>query len=185
MNQLENFLKVNGLNNEDLESILEQCFLSSLFEELIEFMDKKNLYGSFKTRLQNCYNRKEELFILEDLIKEFSNVVLLDHQLKTILLYLKAYYNKSLTRTPLSVEEKLVILNRQDDECIFCASSIDIKTAHFDHVIAFKFVGDELESNFQALCSTCNLEKSTDPFYHLKAYMIKPKRGLIKTTSNL
>lgn len=182
---MEDFLKINGLNNEDLETILEQCFLSSLFKELIEFIDKKNLYGSFKTRLQNCYNKKEELFILEDLIKEFSNVVLLDHQLMTISLYLKAYYNKSRTRIPLLVEEKLAILKKQDDECIYCASSIDIKTVHFDHVIAFKFVGDELESNFQALCSTCNLEKSTDPFYHLKAYMIRPKRGLFKTTSNL
>jgi hypothetical protein len=88
-------------------------------------------------------------------------------------------------RTPLSVENKLVILTKQEEKCSLCRSSIDMKIAHFDHVIAFKLVGDEVEFNFQALCSTCNLEKGTNHFYQLKAFLIRPKRNSLTINSNL
>ncbi|MEB4869037.1 HNH endonuclease signature motif containing protein [Priestia megaterium] len=181
---MKEFLRVNGMNSEELETILEQCFLSSLLEELVDYIKKNNIYSSFKLRLQNCYNQKEELYILKDLIGQFSDIILLEYQVSTILSYLKAYYEKSNTRYPLSIEKKLSILNNQDNVCLICKSNIDLDNSHFDHVIAFKWVGDELESNFQALCPTCNLEKGTNSFYHLKAYLIRPKRDKLNTTSN-
>ncbi|MFS8189163.1 HNH endonuclease [Rossellomorea marisflavi] len=180
---MKEFLEVNDLNYHDLEEVLEQCFLSSLFEEVVRYIEKNGLYNSFKLRLQNSFNQKEELFVLKDLIGEFSEITLLDYQASKILLFLKAYYNKSNTRTPLLAEDKISILNNQNETCIFCTSKISINNAHFDHIIAFKWVGDSLENNFQALCQTCNLEKNTNPYYYLKSYLSKQNRTKYNTTS--
>ena len=49
--------------------------------------------------------------------------------------------------------------------------NIDI-SSHADHIVPFKYVGDELDDNLQMLCGTCNEKKSDSIDYQIR-YLLK------------
>ncbi|MDN3439967.1 HNH endonuclease [Planococcus sp. APC 3900] len=174
-NNLNQFLTKNNINKEEMESILFSAILNSLFEELIKYIKKNTLENKVKLSIQNAYSIREELFILSDLLKEFTPLSINSDQLEFLLINLKAYFSKSNYRTPLPTKIKTDILERQSLKCNYCSKKISLDNAHFDHIIAFKWVGDELTDNFQGLCIDCNLAKGVNTFYALKSFLFKNK----------
>ena len=69
---------------------------------------------------------------------------------------IKAYLQKSNFRISISNDQKTEILNKQNFKCDICKKDINLSNCHIDHVIPFKYVGDELDNNCQALCRNCN-----------------------------
>lgn len=176
VNSFNQFLKTNNINKEEVESLVFSCFINSLFEELVKHIERNNLEITVKTRLRDSYNLKEEIYIISSLIEQFSTLSLSDDYVNVLLINLKAYFSKSNNRIRLSNSKKEAILKLQTYKCKYCFGPLSLDTAHFDHLLAFKWVGDEIDDNYQGLCVSCNLEKGTNPFFPLKSLLLKTRR---------
>ena len=90
-----------------------------------------------------------------------------DQQVDRMLELIQAFLRKSEYRKniPIEIREKLLI--KQDYKCSFCGKHIDI-SSHADHIVPFKYVGDELDDNLQMLCGTCNEKKSDSIDYQIR-----------------
>ena len=66
-------------------------------------------------------------------------------------------------------------LSKQDNMCIYCASTISLTTSDLDHKVPVSRGGTNNESNFQALCKKCNKEKhsKTDEEYRVWLKQVK------------
>lgn len=82
-----------------------------------------------------------------------------------------SFLNKSTYRKKIDDSEKKILLHSQSSCCAICKSVIDIH-AHADHIVPFKYVGDELAENIQMLCSCCNKKKNANIDYQIK-YLLK------------
>lgn len=176
MKDLNQLLAFNDIDKEDMEKILLSCLMNSLFEELIKHIRKNKLESKVKGRLQNAVNEREEFYIVSELLKEFSELSLTDDHQSFLLTNLKAYFSKSKSRIQLPTKMKEEILVRQSMKCTYCSTKISIDNAHFDHLTAFKWVGDEIDNNFQGLCMDCNWEKGTNTYFALKSFLLKRTR---------
>ena len=83
------------------------------------------------------------------------------------------YLSKKDARASVPKERKTALLEKQSYCCACCGISIDLANSHYDHDIPWTFVGDELENNYQMLCSYCNEHKSSRPYYMLKRKIIR------------
>ena len=59
------------------------------------------------------------------------------------------------------------LLHQQHCHCAICNELIT-DHAELDHIIPWKYVGDELDNNLQLLCFTCNRSKKASPLYQLR-----------------
>lgn len=75
----------------------------------------------------------------------------------------RAYY-------PQKFREELLV--QQQCRCAICGERIDLE-AELDHVIPWKYVGDELDDNLQLLCFKCNRSKKAAPLYQLQMLLQK------------
>lgn len=78
-----------------------------------------------------------------------------------------AFYRKKDHRIiyPNGVRQNLI--QHQKYQCAICGCKIDIN-AELDHIIPWKYVGDELDDNLQLLCFQCNRSKKASPLYQLQ-----------------
>lgn len=60
----------------------------------------------------------------------------------------------------------------QNKKCAFCGKEISLSESHVDHIIPYDYVGDELENNFQVLCTSCNSSKSNKVGIALKQMIL-------------
>ena len=81
-------------------------------------------------------------------------------------------FEKRGKREIVSNQEKEVLLISQHYKCACCGDTINIKNSHYDHIIPWDFVGDELENNYQMLCTYCNAHKNASTYYMLKRQII-------------
>lgn len=56
---------------------------------------------------------------------------------------------------------------KQDCKCAICGKNIDVSSP-IDHIIPFKYVGDELANNLQMLCKSCNDKKNASLDYQIR-----------------
>lgn len=174
---LSQLLEHNSFDKDEMENILYLCLMNSVFEELVKHIENNNIEFSVKKRLQNAFNIKEEIYIVSELLKEFSDLKLTSDHSVYLLTNLKAYFSKSNNRLQLPLKLKEALLADQSMKCNYCSTKITINDAHFDHLMAFKWVGDEVDNNYQALCSDCNLEKGTNVYFALKSFLLKRTRS--------
>lgn len=81
--------------------------------------------------------------------------------------WLLAFYRKKGYRIIYPQKVRQDLLHQQKSQCAICGSMIDIK-AELDHIIPWKYVGDELDNNLQLLCFQCNRSKKASPLYQLQ-----------------
>lgn len=81
--------------------------------------------------------------------------------------WLLAFYRKKDTRIihPPKVREEL--LHQQHCRCAICDCTITADD-ELDHIIPWKYVGDELANNLQLLCFNCNRSKKASPLFQLR-----------------
>ena len=66
------------------------------------------------------------------------------------------------------------LLSLQRSQCAVCRASIRLKR-HIDHIVAISNGGENIDSNVQLLCPTCNMQKHTkDPidFMQSRGYLL-------------
>ena len=146
---------------------MEEAILLGDFKAFCE----KNSTTIAKTRLRNIFRNSRDLSqTTKKVIENEIGVFVSDENVQRFTELIMAFINKSSFRRAISIQEKNELLENQDYKCAICGCVID-KNAHADHVIPFKYVGDELEHNLQMLCADCNLKKNASIDYQIRYYL--------------
>ena len=149
-------------------------------ELLLNKVDEAQVLSVFKRicDLYSDYDKKNNLRniiaispdkheTIKQIAKRNSEISINDNQVDRLVELVKAFLRKSEYRKIISVETREKLLLNQKFKCIYCGKEIDY-TAHADHIVPFKYVGDELNSNLQMLCSNCNEKKSDRIDYQIR-----------------
>lgn len=127
-------------------------------------------YGetTLKQRLRNIFSRvPDKANAVKNLFFNEFHLQLSDCEAERMAHLIEAFLRKSAFRRMITREERLALLKKQQFRCRFCGRPIDL-TSHADHMIPFKFVGDELEDNLQMLCGHCNRSKNASLDYEIR-----------------
>ena len=149
-------------------------------EILLDNIKEAKILGVFKNICDSHFNVIEKyklrniLFASSDKISTLKFIVsrkynedLSSEEIKRLLDLVEAFLNKSKYRKKISDEIKKKLLANQNYECALCHIPID-QTAHADHIVPFKYVGDELNNNLQMLCKSCNEKKNDSLDYQIR-----------------
>ena len=150
--------------NKDLESILNDAILLGKFKSFCDYNDTKEKQSRLRTIFSRSLNYKKTIInLFNNEIKETVS----DHEAERLYPLIQAFLNKSKYRKQISDSIKIELLKQQNNCCAICGKPIDI-SSHADHIIPFKYVGDELSNNLQMLCSKCNTQKNASFDYQIR-----------------
>lgn len=158
MNEYEEFIERNNIDKNDMESIILKVILLNIFERICKYLQKENNMEILKSKLRKLDTPFEELLEYKKLVKKIVDIDLSDSEIKYMQKLVSAFLNKTKTRWTLSEDMRRNILKSQNFKCKYCGNDISVNNC-IDHVIAFKYVGDELIDNYQGLCNRCNEHK--------------------------
>ena len=154
--------------------------MGEIKKDVIDARDEAILLGVFKS-FCNKYSeiaKKERLkkilsytpnrseTVINIFKNEFNHSLNQEENLRMEALVM-AFINKSTCRKQIDSFQKLYLLSAQKNKCAICGTPIDIH-AHADHIVPFKYVGDELEDNLQMLCAHCNESKNASIDYQIR-----------------
>lgn len=142
---------------------LEETYLLMSFKLFCENIERK----SSQQKIRNIfYNSTNINLTVYKLFANEMNVVLNEEECKKMVALVTAYLRKSSIRKKITNETKNKLLKTQKCKCAICGEKIDI-SSHADHIVPFKYVGDELDNNLQMLCSKCNTRKNSNLDYQI------------------
>ena len=80
---------------------------------------------------------------------------------------LEAHFKMTGARKKITNLEKEDLYKKQQGRCASCGEElgVDYSKIHADHIVPWKYVGDELKNNLQLLCCDCNESKSCNTNY--------------------
>lgn len=157
MNALEAFLDLNGIDKNILMNALHLDIREIVLKSIIEKMKADE---GFFIKVKQCYCTYDDLDAARKIVRAMCNFSMPDDDIKWFDKCFKAFMKKKNTRATIRPEVKKKLLADQNGKCAKCGAPITLSTMHTDHIIPWDYVGDELEDNFQGLCSDCNLHKS-------------------------
>lgn len=148
---------------------------------LLDAINEARVLGAFKQFCEDYSNDKQKLrnILANSTDKENTVTVMAKRdygfeldcdQARRMLNLLTAFLKKSSFRKTITIEIREKLLNHQNYECAFCHKTIDL-AAHADHIVPFKYVGDELQDNLQMLCTSCNEKKNDSLDYQIKVLL--------------
>lgn len=163
----QTLLENNGFSVEYFNEKLYETLLVSVFYKIVTHYSKSELI-KLKQTIMSCNSLITETLALKTFISSNLRTNLDDSQTQFILKLIKAYFRKSSSRVKLNNFDSLFKL--QNGKCNICKRTID-QSAQIDHIIPWKFVGDEIDDNYQLLCNQCNSKKKANVFFEI-TYMI-------------
>ena len=143
----------------------EKAVLLNFFSKLCLKMDNDKAYRTHILSLyRESFNKSQTTKII--LQKEFDFIIS-DLQSTSFSLWIDAYFKKDGRRRSFTEKYKLELSRLQNDICPICHQHLgsNLSFIHIDHIIPWKLVGDELDSNYQCLCDSCNKKKSASVDY--------------------
>lgn len=154
--------------DERIKECINEVLLLSLFKSFCE----KNASTEAQQRLRNIFSRSPNtITITQNIVKnELSEEITID-EAQELHPMIKAFLNKSPHRKRIPDSTKEELLKKQNNRCAICGTEIDIH-AHADHIVPFEYVGDELDDNYQMLCTNCNLKKNDSIDFQIR-YLLK------------
>lgn len=150
--------------NAELEKSIQEAVNLGHFKLFCE----KNTAGDARQRMRTIYSRTDDP--IETTRHVFANefgVALSGPEAERLFVLITSFLKKSDYRKGIENKRKTDLLKRQGHRCAICGCDIDVH-AHADHIVPFKFVGDELDDNLQMLCSDCNLKKNASLDYQIR-----------------
>lgn len=151
-------------SNADLANSIQEAVNLGHFKLFCE----KNAAGAARQRVRTIYSRTDDP--VETTRYLFANefgVALSVPEAERLYVLITSFLKKSDYRKGIETARKKALLQRQSHRCAICGCDIDVH-AHADHIVPFKFVGDELDDNLQMLCSDCNLKKNASLDYQIR-----------------
>lgn len=154
--------------DERLKECIQEVLLLSIFKSFCEKNDSKDS----QQRLRNIYSRTADpVETTKNIIANELQEDISKEDAAKIYLLISAFLKKSYHRKSISDSVKIALLARQKNKCAICGAPVDIHS-HADHTVPFKYVGDELEDNYQMLCTNCNLRKNSNIDFQIR-YLLK------------
>lgn len=172
MNQeLQKLLEINNISNDDVEKVLHETFRLFVLEEVC----KKIKYDEeFRIGVLNKYYKdKNNERVTKRIVYDICGINLPDNDLKWLNGCILAFFKKRDKRLEIPEKEKKKLLIKQKYICPCCGNQINLDNSHYDHIVPWDYVGDELNDNGQMLCAYCNSHKSSNSYYLLKRLIIK------------
>ena len=165
---LSDLLKRNDIDEELFNKVIYDYFILSIFEDLYYYLlDETNKHNL----IIQLRNTDDKCKVIENKILEVCGIKLNSNEVKYLTDICIASINKKEYRNTITKSEKELLLNKQDNKCGLCNKYIDISNSHYDHIIPWTWVGDELSNNYQMLCTNCNLKKSNSIIYSIKTFL--------------
>ncbi len=156
--ELSEFIKLNNINEEVLYDALHKDILESILAEVCEYMKAND--SSYVSMKKIYYRSTDDIDAIKQIVRNVCHLSLPDQDLRWLNDCVKAFMKKKPHRKYLSNELRQKLWIGQGKRCLICGKEILVKDGHVDHVVPWDYVGDELENNYQVLCSDCNLHKS-------------------------
>lgn len=161
----------NILKNEIVKEEYRTAFLLNMFRKLCSKMEKdKEIKDEIKALFRQTFDSKITTKLV---VEKYIGFSLDDEDATIVEKWIRANLYKNDRRIPISGEIKNGLYKKQNGRCQLCGEDLDLDWSkiHVDHIIPWKLVGDELEDNYQLLCSVCNESKSAKTDYIFK-YLI-------------
>lgn len=156
---------INDIN--ELESATAEAFLLGKFKTFCD----RNVTTENRHRLRRIFDKSNDVGqTIENIFRIELNTTLSEVQIERMILLVNAHLNKKSYRRKISKEYRHFLLEQQFHRCKLCANIID-ESAHADHIVPFKYVGDELENNLQLLCGHCNEAKNESIDYQIRKFL--------------
>lgn len=152
------------MDTELLLNSVEEAQILGIFKNICDNYMKPYLKNSLRNILAVSTNQSDTI---KNIVNHKYNLKISEQEANRLLDLVKAFLCKSNYRKAISKDLKEKLLVEQNYECSFCKHPIDI-SAHADHIVPFKYVGDCLNNNLQMLCSDCNKKKNDSLDYQIK-----------------
>lgn len=165
-----NLFSLNGISNEIADLIIYNAILRGVFEEICKEIKRTESYKFEKTTLRNSIDPMHSTRII---LKKYVGCELGDEEISTLYKWLSAFFKKRNQRTRVNPDIRNSLLRKQEWKCAICESSISLTSSHYDHIIPWDFVGDELENNYQMLCPSCNVRKGVSSYFEFSMALKK------------
>ncbi len=159
--KLDQFLQQNGIDKKHFEDFIYKTIILSLTDQILTKLKSRSQKTALREKIRKLPIGNEDPFI-ERLIREHLELKLNKNDLSIIKKYLDFFLRSGSFRT---CKPSLVEINKrlaeQNKKCAFCGVEIGNGNYHIDHILPHSFFGDELISDFQLLCPSCNKRKSS------------------------
>lgn len=157
MNSLDAFLDLNKIDRDLLMEALHLDIREIVLRSVIERMKNDN---DFFIRSKKYYFKYQNLDAARKIVQAMCDFSMSDDDIIWFDKCFVAFMKKKNSRATIPLATKKKLLADQKQKCAKCGIPITLSSMHVDHIIPWNYVGDELEDNFQGLCSDCNLHKS-------------------------
>lgn len=148
----------------NLLSAIQEAKLLGIFKK---FCEKNNSIDAIR-RLRNIFNNSVNISqTVNNLLKNDQGVNLTNNEISRMIELIQAFLKKSTIRKDIPIDVRRALLNYQNGKCKICGKDIDL-SGHADHIVPFKYVGDELHDNIQMLCTHCNEQKNASIDYQVR-----------------
>ena len=155
---LSDFFQLNGINESVLYDALHKDILESILSEVCEYMKaSESAYISTK----NIYFRSSsDIDAVKQIVRHVCKLSLAEKDYLWLNNCIKAFMKKKAYRKQFSHSFRQELWKKQAQKCYICGKDLLVEESHIDHIVPWDYVGDELDNNYQVLCSDCNLHKS-------------------------
>lgn len=168
---LAEFIEINEINEDVLYEALHKDIKESVLSEICEYMKADE--ASYIAMKKIYYRSSNDLQAVERIVQTVCHLSLPEQDLNWLNNCIKAFMKKKSHRTRIPESLRRELWNKQDGKCGVCNKEIQINDGHVDHIVPWDYVGDELNDNYQMLCSDCNLHKSNHIALALRALIFK------------
>ena len=149
----------------------EKALLLNYFSKLCVRMKED---ASFYTHVLKLFRQTFDKSLTTKILfnREFD-FDLSDSQCYIVSKWINAFFKKSEFRKSYPDDYKKLLIMKQNNICPICHRTFDsdLSKIHIDHIIPWKFVGDELDDNYQCLCDSCNKRKNDSIDYIFKSLL--------------
>jgi len=155
---LVELIQLNGINEELLYDALHKDILESILSEVCEYMKANE--SSYISVKKIYYRSTDDIDAIKLIVRNICHISLTEQDYIWLNKCVKAFMTKKSTRKQFSDSFRRNLWDSQGHKCCICGREILSQDGHIDHIVPWDYVGDELENNYQLLCSDCNLHKS-------------------------
>ncbi len=156
--ELAEFIQLNNINKDVLYEALHKDILESILSEVCEYMKANDsAYISIK---KIYYRSANDIDAVKQIIRNICHLSLSEQDYQWLNNCVKAFMKKKPYRKNFSQTFRQDLWMKQAQKCRICGKTISSDEGHIDHIVPWDYVGDELDNNYQVLCSECNLHKS-------------------------
>lgn len=156
---LKNFLIRNGLTQELVEEELYDYLMLGVLDKVASSLKNENTRNCALNLYRGSYDDVETT---RRIAKLYCNIDLSEDECELLRKRIFAHFKKKEHRIKPLDDLRMQLWEKQNGCCAICKKSVLANNTHVDHIIPWDLVGDELEHNYQLLCTSCNLRKSND-----------------------